>query len=154
MEPGARIADVERVLPHRGSMRMVERVLEWDAETISVEVRVPVDSIFHVRGGVPAHVGIEYMAQAVACWAGCQARLRGDAPPLGFLLGSRKYESRVALYPSGTRLRVEARRELMGDNGLGLFACNLLDGDEEIATATVSVFEPPDPDAYLNDPTS
>ncbi|MDZ3798931.1 MAG: hotdog family protein [Xanthomonadales bacterium] len=150
MEPGARIADVERVLPHRGSMRMVERVLEWDAETISVEVRVPVDSIFHVRGGVPAHVGIEYMAQAVACWAGCQARLRGDAPPLGFLLGSRKYESRVALYPSGTRLRVEARRELMGDNGLAVFACRILHGSEEMASANISVFEPGDAQAWLD----
>ena len=30
----------------------------------------------------------------------------------------------------------------------------LLDGDEEIASANVSVFEPPDPDAYLNDSTS
>ena len=42
----------------------------------------------------------------------------------------------------------------MGDNGLGMFACRLLDGDDEVATANVSVFEPPDPDAYLNDPTS
>ena len=42
----------------------------------------------------------------------------------------------------------------MGDNGLGLFACRLLDGEEELAVANVSVFEPPDPDAYLDDPTS
>jgi len=37
----------------------------------------------------------------------------------------------------------------MGDNGLGMFACSILDGDEELAVANVSVFEPPDPDAYL-----
>ena len=30
----------------------------------------------------------------------------------------------------------------------------LVEGDEAVATATVSVFEPPDPDAYLNDSTS
>ena len=42
----------------------------------------------------------------------------------------------------------------MDRSDLGLFACRLLDGDEEIATANVSVFEPPDPDAYLNDPNS
>ena len=52
----------------------------------------------------------------------------------------------------GTRLRIECQRELMGDNGLGMFACRLLEGDAVIATANVSVFEPPDPTAYLSDP--
>ena len=42
----------------------------------------------------------------------------------------------------------------MGDNGLGVFACRLLDGDDEIAAANVSVFEPPDPDAYLDESTA
>ena len=56
----------------------------------------------------------------------------------------------------GLRLRIECHRELMGDNGLGMFACRLLDGERELASANVSVFEPPDPDpdTYLNDPRS
>ena len=53
----------------------------------------------------------------------------------------------------GTRLRIEARRELMGDNGLGMFACRLFDGDDEIASANVSVFEPPDSRAFLENAT-
>jgi predicted hotdog family 3-hydroxylacyl-ACP dehydratase len=149
MEVGATIADIERVLPHRGGMRLVERVLEWDADAIAVGLRVPADGMFHVEGAVPAYVGIEYMAQAVACWAGCQARLRGCPPPVGFLLGSRRYESAVPSFASGAELRVEARRELLGDNGLGVFACRILEAGRVLATANVSVFEPPDERAYL-----
>jgi predicted hotdog family 3-hydroxylacyl-ACP dehydratase len=46
-------------------------------------------------------------------------------------------------------LRVEATRELLGDNGLGMFSCRILGDGEELATANVSVFEPPDAMAYL-----
>ncbi|MDE2406762.1 MAG: hotdog family protein [Xanthomonadaceae bacterium] len=150
MELGAAILDIEQVLPHRGSMRLVDRVLHWDAERIAVAVQVPVDGPFHAEGGVPAHVGIEYMAQAVACWAGCQARRRGLPPPLGFLLGSRRYVCTVPVFASGWLLQVEARREIMGDNGLGVFACRIVCESRELAQANVSVFEPSDAQAYLS----
>ena len=71
----------------------------------------------------------------------------------GFLLGTRRYEALRPMLAFGLRLRIEARCELFGDNGLGLFACRILDGDTEIAAANVSVFEPPDPDAYLGNST-
>ena len=141
--------DIEQVIPHRGTMLLVDRVVHWDAETVAVELTVPADSPFHVDGGVPGYVGVEYMAQAVACWAGCQARERGEPPPLGFLLGSRRYACAVPLFSSGQSLRVEARREILGENGLGVFACRILAADRELATANVSVFEPPDAMAYL-----
>lgn len=141
--------DIEQVIPHRGTMLLVDRVVRWDAETVAVELTVPADGPFHVEGGVPAYMGVEYMAQAVACWAGCQARERSLPPPLGFLLGSRRYESSVPLFRSGQLLRVEARREILGENGLGVFACRILAADRELATANVSVFEPPDALAYL-----
>ena len=40
-------------------------------------------------------------------------------------------------------------RELLGDNGLGMFRCRILADGDELATANVSVFEPPDALAYL-----
>lgn len=147
------IHDIEQVIPHRGTLLLLDRVLEYDAESIAVELCVPTDSPFHVEGGVPAYVGVEYMAQAVACWAGCHARARGEPPPLGFLLGTRRYECAMPLFSSGLHLRVEARREILGENGLGVFACRILAADRELATANVSVFEPPDAMAYLENET-
>lgn len=144
------VLDIATVAPHAGAMLLLDRVIDHDDEGIVAELRVPFDGLFHVDGGVPAYVGIEYMAQAVACWAGCRARGRGEPPPIGFLLGSRRYDCTVPLFASGALLRVEARREILGENGLGVFACRILSEGEELATANVSVFEPPDAQAYLD----
>ncbi len=89
------------------------------------------------------------MAQAIAAWAGSSARQEGRDPSIGFLLGSRRYTAHVPAFAPGRCLRVEAHCELMGENGLGMFACRILAGDEELAVANVSVYEPLDAMAYL-----
>lgn len=141
--------EIEALIPHRGAMRLIDRLIDWDAEAIRVGLRVPAQGPFHEADGVPAFVGIEYMAQAVAAWAGCQARTRGAEPPLGFLLGTRRYACTLAHFPPGMALTIEARCELMGENGLGAFACRILSGEEVLAEALISVFEPPDAAAFL-----
>ena len=145
--------DIESVLPHRGTMRLVDRVLEHDEENIAVEARVRPDGPFHAEGGMPAHVGVEFMAQAIACWAGIRARARGLAPPLGFLLGTRRYECAVPAFAIGETLRVAAHRELMADSGLAVFSCTISASGLLLASASISVFEPADADAYLHQAT-
>lgn len=140
---------IEEVVPHRQDMCLLQRILRWDQDSIEAELVVPATGLFIEDGEMPAWIGIEYMAQAIAAWAGCRARAAGSAPQLGFLLGSRRYSSQRSGFPSGSRLRVQARRELLGDNGLGLFACRILAGEEEWAVANVSVYEPADAKAYL-----
>lgn len=145
---------IERCLPHRGAMRLVDRLLAHDAESVVVETRVPVDGLFVEAAGMPAWVGIEYMAQAIAAWAGANACDRGEAPKLGFLLGTRKYTCTQGHFPCGATLRIEARREMMGDNGLGVFAARILLDGAVVADALVSVFEPTDADAFLQGSTA
>lgn len=140
---------IEEVVPHRQDMCLLQRILRWDQDSIEAELVVPGTGLFIENGEMPAWIGIEYMAQAIAAWSGCRARAAGAAPQLGFLLGSRRYSSLRSGFPSGTRLRVQARRELLGDNGLGMFACRILAGEEEWAVANVSVYEPVDAKAYL-----
>jgi len=140
---------IEEVVPHRQDMCLLQRILRWDQDSIEAELVVPATGLFIEEGEMPAWIGIEYMAQAIAAWAGCRARAAGNVPQLGFLLGSRRYSSQRSGFPSGSRLRVQARRELLGDNGLGLFACRILAGEEEWAVANVSVYEPADAKAYL-----
>jgi len=140
---------IEEVVPHRQDMCLLQRILRWDQDSIEAELVVPGTGLFIENGQMPAWIGIEYMAQAIAAWSGCRARAAGAAPQLGFLLGSRRYSSLRSGSPSGTRLRVQARRELLGDNGLGMFACRILAGEEEWAVANVSVYEPVDAKAYL-----
>jgi predicted hotdog family 3-hydroxylacyl-ACP dehydratase len=140
---------IDAYLPHRGAMRLVDRLLEADEDHAVVEVDVPADGLFMREEGMPGWVGLEYMAQAIAAWSGARARRVGGEPRLGFLLGTRRYTVSRAAFPRGVTLRIEIRRELMGDNGLGQFDCRIKQGDEEIASAMVTVFEPEDPSTLL-----
>lgn len=141
---------IEAWVPHRGAMCLLDRLVAADDEHALAEVEVPADGLFVRDGGVPAWVGIEYMAQTVAAWAGARARRAGGAPKVGFLLGSRRYEAQCAAFPAGATLRVEARCELIGDNGLGMFDCRIVLAGEEVARAQVSVFESPEGAALPN----
>ena len=140
---------IETVVPHRGRMLMLDRLLASDADSVRVSALVGADHLFADDQGVPPWVGIEYMAQAIAAWAGCRALARDEPIRIGFLLGARRYACEPRHFAIGARLHIEARRELFGDNGMGMFACRILEGESELAHAQIAVFEPPDPAAFL-----
>jgi predicted hotdog family 3-hydroxylacyl-ACP dehydratase len=140
---------IESYIPHRGAMRLIDRVLEVDDEHVVAEVEVPFDGLFVRDGRVPGWIGIEYMAQAVSAWAGSRARGQGAAPRAGLLLGSRRYEVKCDGFPSGARLRVEARCELIGANGLGQFDCRIVLDGQDVATARIAVLDPPEGSTIL-----
>jgi len=136
---------IEHYLPHRRGLLLIDRVLAADEETATCELTVR-DGLFADGGKVPAWVGIEYMAQAIAAWAGVRHVRHGTQPRPGFLLGSRRYTARASAFPIGQPLRVAVKCELLGDNGLGMFECSIRDAqtDETLAEARVSVYEQPE----------
>lgn len=140
---------VADVVPHAGAMLFLDTLVSHDEDGVVAEAAVHEQHLFATPDGVPAWVGIEFMAQAIAAWAGCRARARGEPVRIGFLLGTRRYECQRQHFAFGTRLRIEVKREIFGDNGLGMFVCRLFDAGEEIACANLSVFEPRDPAAFL-----
>jgi predicted hotdog family 3-hydroxylacyl-ACP dehydratase len=131
-------------VPHRGALSLLETVERCDDQGIVARVRVPFDGLFGGADGMPAWVGIEYMAQAVAAWSGGRARAGGGSPKIGYLLGSRRYEAAVAVFEAGSTLQVSARCELMAENGLGMFDCRIECDGRVLASGRLSVFEPPD----------
>lgn len=141
---------IENYVPHRGAMLLLDRLLAAHEDGAVAEVTVPSDGLFLHDAGMPSWVGIEYMAQTVAAWAGWRALKKGQVVQIGFLLGSRKYETAQAFFAPGMRLQVSVHRELMGDNGLGMFDCQIYAADETpLATARIAVFEPEDRHAYI-----
>lgn len=141
---------IENYVPHRSAMLLLDRLLAADDESAVAEVTVPRDGLFMHDAGMPSWVGIEYMAQTVAAWAGCRSLQKGRAVQIGFLLGSRRYETAQPFFAPGTRLTISVRCELLGDNGLSMFDCRIeADGAKELATARISVFEPVDGNAYI-----
>ena len=130
-------------VPHRGAMSLLDGVERVDEHAIVAHVTVPGAGLFASAAGVPAWVGIEYMAQAVAAWSGARARTAGGSPRIGFLLGTRRYEARVPGFAAGARLQVHAQCELIGENGLGMFDCRITHEGRELAAGRLSVYEPP-----------
>ncbi|WP_027865390.1 ApeP family dehydratase [Massilia alkalitolerans] len=142
--------DIHSLVPHSGPMSLLGRFLEADDETLSAEVDITPESMFCTDGQVGAWVGVEYMAQAVAAHAGWCARRRGEPVRVGFLLGARKYACAVSAFPVGSVLRVHVRRALQGENGLGAFDCRIEDAaGQELATATITVFQPDHVEEFL-----
>lgn len=142
---------VDEVVPHRDAMLLLDRLLAYDEGFIAVAAVVRDDNVFAVADGVPVWVGIEYMAQAIAAWAGCRARQINEPVRLGFLLGTRRFECVGEYFNFGQQLRIEARREFSAANGMGRFACRILADAIEVATANVLVYEPTDIDEFLKE---
>ncbi|HEY4081795.1 MAG TPA: hotdog family protein [Burkholderiaceae bacterium] len=144
---------VEQLVPHAGRMSLLDQVLSSEGEGLVAELVISAEDLFFDSmgpgTGVGGWVGIEYMAQAVAAWAGVQVRREGGQPLIGFLLGSRKYESSRAAFAAGERLRIVVQREFQADNGLGQFDCRIEIDGETVASAKLTVFGPPDPTAFL-----
>jgi predicted hotdog family 3-hydroxylacyl-ACP dehydratase len=143
--------DMESLIPHRGVMRLVDRVLADDGESTRVEATVRGDGPFVTDGVLASWVGIELMAQAIAAWAGLRRLEKKEEVKLGFLLGSRRYECDPVGFAVGTRLEVAVKQEIVSSQGLAVFACTVHDGPKVVASANVNVFQPDDVEGYLKE---
>jgi predicted hotdog family 3-hydroxylacyl-ACP dehydratase len=140
---------IAELVPHRGAMLLVDRLLADDAESVRVEATIKPGQLFLTGEGAPAWVGVELMAQTVAAWAGLRALDAKRPVQLGFLLGTRRYECTQPFFPLGARLEIAAHQELVGENGLAVFACQIFLGGAVVATAQLNAFQPPNVDEYL-----
>lgn len=140
----AEFPPVDRLLPHEGIMVLLSRVLAHDEDATTCHVALEQLAAFEQGGRVGSWAGIEVMAQCVAVHSGLIARRQGGAPRIGLLLGSR----RVYLYEEWIRgaVRVEARQNWGGENGLVSFDCTLWDAENEerIAGARLNCLLPSD----------
>jgi len=106
--------------------------------------------MFADADGIPAWIGLEYMAQAISAHAGMLEHLNGGKPKIGFLLGSRKYLCNTDYFAFGQTLLVKVYLEMMAANGLNVFNCELQGRGVE-ASAIVNVFQPDDAEKFLKD---
>lgn len=140
---------VAELLPHAGSMILLDTVLSVDDEQAAASLTVRADGLFDDgKGHVPAWVGIEYLAQTVALFGGHHRRCRGLPVTLGFLLGTRRYQANVSSFRVGARLRTHARLLMMEPSGLSAFECEL-EGEGIRVRAQLNTFQPDDIAPYL-----
>ena len=139
------------VLPHRGSMMLLEAIDDYGEDWLEAGVSVRAESAFAAAAGVPAWVGIEYMAQAVCAWSGIEQAQRGEPPSPGLLLGTRRYRSQRPVFALGGHLRVRAQLVWRDQNDLAAFDCAIAENGEAVAQAQLKVYRPRDGAAALKE---
>ena len=143
---------MDQLLPHRWPMILIDQMLTaTPAETVCL-VTIRPDSPFLEAEGVPAYVGIEMMAQAIAAHGGYLSKTKGEAVKTGFLLGTPKFKTHTPWFPLGQTLRIEVKED-WGDDQLMRFTCRILDhGDKRLLQeAGLNVFQPRNLDTYLQE---
>jgi predicted hotdog family 3-hydroxylacyl-ACP dehydratase len=140
--------DVAELIPHSGKMVLLDRIIACDEHSLSAELVVRNDGLLGNEKAVPAWAGIEYMAQTVAAYAGVMAKKAGEPVKLGFLLGTRRYNSNVAEFKVGSRLTVRVKKVIQ-DDALGVFDCEIYginhESDQDIqieVNANLNVYQP------------
>ncbi|WP_116135723.1 hotdog family protein [Trinickia diaoshuihuensis] len=141
---------VDEVLPHRGTMRLVDEIAACSDEAVTVLARVEREAWYaDAQGAMPAWLGIELMAQAIAAHVGLIAMRAGGRARPGVLLGASRYEAYSPSFAAGTRLRIEAKELLKSEEGHGAYECTIADDDRCLAQAVVKVFQPTDFQAFI-----
>lgn len=133
--------ELEQLLPHSNGMILIDQLLDFQAESVCAIVTIHEQSKFiddHHR--INAWVGVEYMAQTIAAWAGMHARIAGRPISIGFLLGTRRYSTSVSHFSVGDRLTISARRNYQ-DMDMAVFDCEILLRKVRIISARLTVYQ-------------
>lgn len=141
---------VDELVPHTGRMSLLSRVTLVEEDILHAEIDITENATFAEADGVPAWVGLEYLAQAIGAYAGYQERTQGSSPKIGFLLGTRKYSSNCEYFPLGTKLTVKVTRNMQAENGLSAFEGQLF-AEGISVNARLNVFQPDNAAEFLKE---
>lgn len=142
---------LNELMPHAEPMILLDHLIDAGEEFAVCEVNIGEQSMFFDKSlsGVPAWIGIEYMAQSISVFAGVAAKLKGESVKVGFLLGSRRYESDVVTFKQGCKLKITVNRLYQEDSGLAGFDCTISCQELPICNAKLNVFSPDDASEFF-----
>ena len=127
---------VDEVIPQRAPMVVIDELLACGEDEVTAQVVIRKGSPFaDLDGRVSTWIGIEYMAQSIAAWAGIQALKRGDGIVPGYLLGTRKYHVSRASFELDSVLTVNVKRSYW-DGDVGAFECQISVHDAQSTMAS------------------
>ena len=145
-------SDWAALIPHAGSMCLLDEVVAWDAAAIHARTQSHRDPANPLRsdGRLRALHLCEYGAQAMAVHGGLLARAAGTAAAPGYLVSLRAVELRLARVDDlAGPLEVHAER-LLGGEGSWQYAFRVVHADAEIASGRAAVIVA----ARASDPTT
>ena len=146
--------DIARLLPHKPPMVFISGIKKVDLQNGTLTAKVVIkesDMLYDSTiKGVPSYASLEYMAQAIGCFAGI-SDLTSDpniAPRVGFIMGTRKLSLNAPILKLGMTYFVDVHT-LFSDGNIVSFECRLYDDNVEIASATINAYRPDDVDEFI-----
>jgi predicted hotdog family 3-hydroxylacyl-ACP dehydratase len=142
---------LEQLLPHRSPMILIDQMIDATETGSMCEVTIGPQTLFIEAGGVPAFVGLEYMAQAVAAYGGYKSYLADEPIAIGFLLGTPELRTYCQFFDCGQTLQIQVTH-VWGEHELMQFHCTIQDAltGTLLQEAELNVFKPKDLQLYLH----
>jgi predicted hotdog family 3-hydroxylacyl-ACP dehydratase len=134
-------ATLAGLIPHAGSMCLLERVEAWDERRIRCIAINQTDRDHPLRSasGLLASAAIEYAAQAAAVHGGLKARAAASTAAPGFLASARGVTlHRLRLDELAGELAIDVEH-LAGDDRQLLYAFTVRHADETVADGRLAV---------------
>lgn len=125
--------EIARLIPHAGSMVLLDGVLECDAQRIRCVSQSHRDAANPLRGpeGLSVLCGIEYAAQAMAVHGGMTSQI-GAKPRAGYLVGVRDVSCSVARLDEVEKDLIVEAEKLMGDDARVMYRFSVRAGEVEV----------------------
>jgi predicted hotdog family 3-hydroxylacyl-ACP dehydratase len=131
-------------------MRLIDEITAVSDETVTVCANVDRNAWYaDADGAMPAWLGVELMAQAIAAHVGLIAMRAGGRARPGVLLGASRYEAAAPSFACGARLSIEAKELLKSEQGHGAYECTISIEDRCVGQAVIKVFQPNDFQAFI-----
>jgi predicted hotdog family 3-hydroxylacyl-ACP dehydratase len=144
--------DLAEIMPHRGKMFLISRVLEYDINVRSLRSEHDISNtcLFYDPGldGVPAYMCFEFMAQAVSALSGLTGKILGKPPMMGFILSVSSLEIKIPLFRPGEIIQVEINGQQAVDT-VSTFHCVAKIGENEAAKAKLMVMDIENPEEFM-----
>lgn len=142
--------NLEKILPHNHPMILIDKLEEVNLEEgfVSASVTITTDKIFYDNTiqGIDAYVGIEFMAQTIACFS--YFKFGQKSSKIGFLLGTRAYKCDIERFEQGKTYLIRAK-ELYSDSELVSFECFIYNENKAVANAVVNAYQPDNAEEFL-----
>lgn len=144
-------SELATLLPHRHDALLLDGITVVDARHLQARLAVRPETAFSdALGNLPAWVGPEIMAQAIAAFSGQRSmRERGRPAAIGLLLGIRSYACTVADFGAGEALLVDVSESSEDGEGRAVFDATITRDGAVVASARLTVYQPPD-DSFVH----
>ncbi len=141
--------DMEKVLPHKKPMVLIDDVIDFNVETnwVKTVVNINENCMFFDKelNGVSSMIGLEYMAQTIGAYSYFKNNMQ--PPKIGFLLGTRLFNTNIKTFENGKQYFMSAK-EIFTDNRIVSFECFIYNEENEVcANANINVYIPEEDEA-------